>query len=63
MDAHMCPCGTTIKSRTQIIGECEMCKEERDVLVEEMNKLDVCDMSEFGRLESNDKTIAILGDR
>ena len=40
-----------------------MCKEERDAL-EEMRKLDVCDMEEFvGRLESSEKTIAILGDR
>ena len=28
-----------------------------------MRKLDVCDMEEFGRLESSEKTIAILGDR
>ena len=28
-----------------------------------MGKLDVCDMKEFGRLESSEKTIAILGDR
>ena len=28
-----------------------------------MRKLDVCDMEGFGRLESNEKTIAILGDR
>ena len=28
-----------------------------------MRKLDVCDMKEFGRLESSEKTIAILGDR
>ena len=27
-----------------------------------MRKLDVCDMEEFGRLESIEKTIAILGD-
>ena len=38
--AHMCPCGTTIESR----GECETHKVERDVLVEEMRKLDECDM-------------------
>ena len=25
--------------------------------------VDVCDMEEFGRLESSEKTIAILGDR
>ena len=28
-----------------------------------MRKLHVCDMEEFGRLESSEKTIAILGDR
>ena len=28
-----------------------------------MRKLDVCDMEEFGRLESSEETIAILGDR
>ena len=49
-------------SRTHIVGECEIYKEERDAL-EEMRKSDVCDMEEFGRLESGEKTIAILGDR
>ena len=28
-----------------------------------MRKLDVCDMEEFGRIKSTEKTIAILGDR
>ena len=28
-----------------------------------MRKLDICDMEEFGRLESSKKTITILGDR
>ena len=37
--------------------------EQRDALEEEMRKLDVCGMEEFGRLESSEKTIAILGDR
>ena len=32
------------------------------MLEEEMRKLDEGDMGEFGRLESNEKTIAILGD-
>ena len=32
-------------------------------MYEEMRKLDECDMEEFGRLESSEKTIAILGDR
>ena len=62
MATHMCPCGTTIESRTHTVGECEIYQEERDAL-EEMRKLDVCDMQEFGRLESSEKTIAILGDR
>ena len=59
---NMCLCGTTIESRTHIVGECEIHKEERDAL-EEMRKLDVIDMEEFGRQESSQKTIAILGDR
>ena len=33
------------------------------MLEEEMRKFDECDMEEFGRLESSEKTIAILGDR
>ena len=44
---------------THIVGECEIYKEERDAL-EEMRKFDVCDMEEFGRLESSEKTIAIV---
>ena len=57
---NMCPCGTTIESRTDIVGECEICKEERDAL--EMRELDVCNMEEFGSLEISEKTIAILAD-
>ena len=58
---NRCPCGTTVESRTRIVGECEICKEERDAL--ETRKLDEYDIEEFGRLESSEKTIAILGDR
>ena len=61
VDAHVCPCGTAIESRTHIVGACETCKEQRDALGE-MRKFDVCDMEEFGRLESSEKTISILGD-
>ena len=60
---HICDCGATIGSRTHVVEECEICKKERAALEEEMRKLDVCDMEEFGRLESSEKTIAILGDR
>ena len=44
------------------MGECEIYKEERDVL-REMRKVDECDMERFGTLDSSEKTIAILGDR
>ena len=57
MDTHMCLCGTAK------VGDCEIYKEERDVLVRETKKLDGCEMGEFGRPESSEKTIAILGDR
>ena len=43
MATNMCPCGTTIESWTHIVGECEIWKEEWDAL-EEMKKLDVCDV-------------------
>ena len=59
---HMCPCGTTIESRTHIVGGCAIFKKERDAL-EEMMQLDECDMEEFGGLKSSKKTIAILRDR
>ena len=59
--AQMCPCGKAVESRTHIVGECEINKEERDVL--EMRKVDECDMEKFGTLDSSEKAIAILGDR
>ena len=37
--AHMCPCGTTMESRTHIVGEREIYKDERDALEEVMRKL------------------------
>ena len=40
---NMCRCGATIESRTHILVECEIYKEERDALKETRN-LDVCDM-------------------
>ena len=35
-----------------------MCKEERDVLEEEMRKIDECDMEKFGALDSSQKTLS-----
>ena len=49
VDAHVCPCDTTLESKTHVAGEHEIYKEERDVLEEEMRKLDECDMEEFRR--------------
>ena len=61
---HMCPCGTTIESRTHTVGECEYIQEEeRDALEEELRTLDEYDMEEFRRLESSEKTIVVPGDR
>ena len=39
-DAQMCPCGKAQETRTHFVGECEMYKEERDVLgeIDEGNK-------------------------
>ena len=62
MATNRCPCEATIESRTHIVRECEIYKEERYAL-EEMRKLDVCDVEELGGQENSEKTIAILGDR
>ena len=59
----MSPCGTKIEGTIRIVGEYEICQEERDALEEEMRKLDVCGMEGFGGLESSEKTIAVLGGR
>ena len=40
--------GTTLETRTYIAGACDICKEERDVLEEEMRKLDV--VCRYGRV-------------
>ena len=45
------------------MGECQLYKEERDVLQDGMRKIDKCGMEKFGTLDSREKTIAILGDR
>ena len=45
------------------MGECQLYKEERDVLQDGMRKIDECGMEKFGTLDCREKTIAILGDR
>ena len=39
-----------IGSRTHEVGACDLYKEERDVLEEELKKIDEGDMEEFGTL-------------
>ena len=64
MATTMCPSGTTTESRTHMVGECKIYKENWDASEEGMMKLDVCEIEGFRRLESSsDKTIAILEDR
>ena len=55
-EAQMCPCGRAVESRTHMVGECKIYKEERDVL-EEMRKIDECGTEKLGtpaRSEKND---------
>ena len=51
IDAQMCPCGKGIEKLSHTVGECEMHKEERDVL--EMRKIDECDMVKFDTLDTS----------
>ena len=45
-----------------MVRECEIFQEEWDVL-EEMRKIDKCDVEKLGTLHSSEKTIAILGNK
>ena len=51
----MYPCGKAVESRTHIVGERETYKEERDLLLVKMRKIDECDMDKFGTLDSIEK--------
>ena len=53
-----CPCGNANESRTHIVRECELYKEERYVLRDEENR-----QMRHGTLGSSEKTIDILGYR
>ena len=55
----MRPCGKAVESRAHIVGECEIHKEERDAL-EEMRKMDECDMEKFGTRDSSEKSAQML---
>ena len=58
----MCPCGKAVESRTYIVGECEIYKDERQVIERKMRKTNECVMEKFGTLDSSERTIAILGE-
>ena len=63
VDRQKCPCGKAMESRTHIVAECELYKEERDVLEGEMRDMNEGGTESFEGLDSREKTIAILGDR
>ena len=60
-DAQMYLCGKAVDSRTRTVEECEIIKEERDVL--EMRKMDDVAWRSFDALDSSEKTIDIPVDR
>ena len=60
---HRCtPLCKAAESRTHVVGECEMYKEEWDVLRDEDSRR-MRHGKKFGALYSSEKMIAILGDR
>ena len=57
--AQSCPCGNADDSRTHIVKECELYKEDRNVSGEALRKIEGCGMEKFGTLDGSEKTIAI----
>ena len=62
-DAQTCPCGKVRESRIQLVAECELYKDEHDILEEEMREVKEGGIKSFDALDIREKTIAILGDR
>ena len=62
-DAQTCPCGKARESRIHIVAECELYKDERDILDEEMREVKEGGIKSFDALDNREKTIASLGDR
>ena len=52
-----------LSTHTASARERKLDKVERNVLQEEMRKVDGCDVDKFGTLYNGEITIAILGDR
>ena len=60
---HRCAFVAKQNSRTRLVGDCETYKEGRDVLEEEMRKIDERDMDKIGTLfiDISEKMIATVG--
>ena len=56
-DARMCPCGKAVEQNSHCRSE--MHKDERYAF-EEMKTIDEFDVEKFGKLDSSEKTIAII---
>ena len=54
VDAQKCPCGKAMESRTHIMAECELYKEERDVLEGEMRDMNEDCMKSFAALQKGE---------
>ncbi|CAN0093298.1 unnamed protein product [Sphacelaria rigidula] len=61
-DGQNCLCGKAIESRSHIVAECELYKEEREVLDGEMRDVNKGGVESFDTLDTKEKTMAILGD-
>ena len=58
-DAQTCPCGEARESRIHIVAECELYKDERDILEKEKREVKEGGIKSFDVLDSKEKTIAI----
>ena len=58
-EAHTCRCGRARESKVHIVAECELYKEERGILEEEIREVKEGGIKSFDALDSREKTIAI----
>ena len=54
-DAQTCPCGKARESRIRIVAECELYKDERDILEEETREVNEGGMNWFDALDNREK--------
>lgn len=57
-----CPYGKAGESRTHIIEECELCRDEREALEEQTRNIG-CGMAKFSAFGKSAKKIAMSGDK